>query len=481
MDQSGLASRPVRNASSGGRRRSWDQVRLFSLFCCARWRRMVGLDRIARPLLSIVKGKRHATTEDHEPDNKRAPDSANADSESESDNDNDRSGLGQLPKKKPTRLHVPQHNRTTGSSVIPAKRGAEPDDELDNSSFKSSSSQSKPTSFRDTPTLQSKPEPPRKRAVFRTHAPTEPFSSQQDAPSTISAPSFRPPTNATTDRTDISNQSEPIILESSQLSPPPSSPISSVCDFDLEQPVEDLDKRPRCPICAERIEQEFWDKFQDDINYRRMNLSLQEKFCQAHKARTADDVWLDRGYPKIDWSALRSRLDAHQDHIHAILDGDYESPFYKQHAKLVTDIKNRSNTSAVASGRFTGLRAGYYGTKGEKIMAENIIQTFSDKLRSLSRTDPLMASGGASGGVSGYVHAILVPELALGLIMEDMNCDRDKAQIILADSADIGELFNAEEDEKVPQVEIDLLDTNSVNHDSEIVYTKKPRKGFRLA
>ncbi|KEQ77208.1 hypothetical protein M436DRAFT_38980 [Aureobasidium namibiae CBS 147.97] len=213
-----------------------------------------------------------------------------------------------------------------------------------------------------------------------------------------------------------------------------------------------------------------------------MNLRLQEKFCQAHKSRTADDVWLDRGYPKIDWSALRSRLDAHQDHIHAVLDGDYESPYYKQHAKVVTDIKNRSNTAAVASGRFTGLRAGYYGTKGEKIMAENIIQTFSDKLRSLSRTDPLMASGGASGGVSGYVHAILVPEMALGLIMEDMNCDRDKAQVILADSADIGELFNAEEDEKVPQVEIDLLETSRVNDDSEIIYaTQKPRKQFRKA
>jgi hypothetical protein len=92
-----------------------------------------------------------------------------------------------------------------------------------------------------------------------------------------------------------------------------------------------------------------------------------------------------------------------------------------------------------------------------------------------------MASGGASGGVSGYVHAILVPELALGLIMEDMNCDRDKAAIILTDSADIGELFNAEEDEKVPQVEIDLLDTNTVNNDSEIVYTREPRKEFRLA
>jgi hypothetical protein len=94
-----------------------------------------------------------------------------------------------------------------------------------------------------------------------------------------------------------------------------------------------------------------------------------------------------------------------------------------------------------------------------------------------------MASGGASGGVSGFVHAILVPELALGLIMEDMNCDRDRAEVILADSADIGELFNAEEDETVPQqVEVDLLDTSGVNEKkSEIVYTKKPRKEFRRA
>ena len=97
-------------------------------------------------------------------------------------------------------------------------------------------------------------------------------------------------------------------------------------------------------------------------------MRIQERFCQAHKARTADDVWLDRGYPKIDWSALPSRLDAHHDHIHSILDGDYMSPYYKQHAKMVTKVKGRSATSAAVSGRFTGLRAGYYGTKGEKIM-----------------------------------------------------------------------------------------------------------------
>ncbi|KAH0372710.1 hypothetical protein KCU65_g843, partial [Aureobasidium melanogenum] len=330
--------------------------------------------------------------------------------------------------------------------------------------------------------VQPKTEPPKKKAGFRALPAPEPSSSQAEAPPVTSAPTFRHPVNAAADSTDISGQSQPITLDSSQLSPPPSSPISSICDFDdLENTAEPPDKSPRCPLCGEKIEQEFWDKFQDEICHRRMNLRLQERFCQAHKARTADDVWQDRGYPRIDWSALLSRLRAHHAHIHAILDGDYESPYYKQHAKLVSQSKGRSAGSAAASGRFTGLRAGYYGTKGEKIMAENIIQKFSDELRSLSKTEPLMAISGASGGVSGYVHAILVPEMAVGLIMDDMHCDRDKARLILADSADIGEMFNAEEDEKVQRVEVNLLDTSGANDDDEeVVHTQKPRKGFRL-
>ncbi|KAG9862404.1 hypothetical protein KCV02_g24496, partial [Aureobasidium melanogenum] len=206
-------------------------------------------------------------------------------------------------------------------------------------------------------TVQPQPEPPKKKAGFRTLPAPEPSSSQAEAPSVASAPTFRHHANAAADSTDISGQSQPITLESSQLSPPPSSPISSICDFDLEQ----TDKSPRCPICGEKIEQEFWDKFQDEICHRRMNLRLQERFCQAHKARTADDVWQDRGYPSINWSALQSRLRAHHAHIHAILDGNYESPYYKQHAKLVSQSKGRSAGSAAASGRFTGLRAGYYG------------------------------------------------------------------------------------------------------------------------
>ncbi|KAI4731001.1 hypothetical protein E4T49_01149 [Aureobasidium sp. EXF-10728] len=458
------------------------------------------MSRNAAPLLQTVRGKPHATAKDHEPDDKRAPDSS-----SDSDNDNDTSDLGQLRNKKPNRIRAPGRNRNTGSTVVPAKRAAEPEDELDSLVFSQSSSQSKrplktfgkktfkardkvigqqektASAFRETPPVQPKSEPPKKKAGFRTTLPAPELpSSQADAAQVVSGPTFRHLTTSAADSTDVSGQSQPILLESSQLSPPPSSPISSVCDFELEEIVEEPDKSPRCPICGEKIEQDFWDKFQDEILHKRMNLRLQERFCQAHKARTADDVWQDRGYPKIDWSVLPPRLGAHHAHINAILDGDYETPYYKQHAKLLSQTKGHSARSAAVSGRFTGLRAGYYGTKGEKIMAEHIVQTFSDKLRSLSKTEPLMAFSGASGGVSGYVHAILVPEMALGLIMEDMDCDREKARTILADSADIGEMFNAEEDEKVQRVEIDL-DASDINDDSEVVYTQKPKKGFRVA
>jgi hypothetical protein len=124
-----------------------------------------------------------------------------------------------------------------------------------------------------------------------------------------------------------------------------------------------------CPICGDKIETDFWDSFQLNSCFgKRMNLRLQEKFCQAHKARNAGDIWKDRGYPTIDWSKLPSRLSMHHKHIRAVLDGTYESPYRKQHAKILTSKKGKSAASVVSSGNFATLRAGYYGTKGEKLM-----------------------------------------------------------------------------------------------------------------
>lgn len=61
-----------------------------------------------------------------------------------------------------------------------------------------------------------------------------------------------------------------------------------------------------------------------------------------------------------------------------------------------------------------------------------------------------MAAAGVSGGVSGFVQAVLVPELALTLVTEDVGrrSDRSPAEVI-AESAELGELLHPEKEDSM--------------------------------
>ena len=77
---------------------------------------------------------------------------------------------------------------------------------------------------------------------------------------------------------------------------------------------------------------------------------------------------------------------------------------------------------------------------------------FTSKLRRLSASDDLISSG----GVSEFVQAVLVPELALLLIKDDMNIDdEEQARDVLRNSVDIGHMLNEEEDEVIQDPEPD--------------------------
>ena len=77
---------------------------------------------------------------------------------------------------------------------------------------------------------------------------------------------------------------------------------------------------------------------------------------------------------------------------------------------------------------------------------------FTSKLRLLSASDDLISSG----GVSEFVQAVLVPELALLLIKNDMNIDDEEhAREMLRNSVDIGHMLNEEEDEVIQDPEPD--------------------------
>lgn len=71
---------------------------------------------------------------------------------------------------------------------------------------------------------------------------------------------------------------------------------------------------------------------------------------------------------------------------------------------------------------------------------------FAGKIRRLASSDSLISTG----GVSGFVQAVLVPELAVMLVQADMNIDdEEKAREILRNSVEIGHMLNEEEDELI--------------------------------
>lgn len=76
---------------------------------------------------------------------------------------------------------------------------------------------------------------------------------------------------------------------------------------------------------------------------------------------------------------------------------------------------------------------------------------FASKLRRRAVTDKLISTR----GVSEYVHAVLVPELGVSLIMDDMSVDEEKAREVLRNSVDIGNLLNEEEDEIITDLDVD--------------------------
>ncbi|KAL2358124.1 RTC4-like domain-containing protein [Cryomyces antarcticus] len=241
---------------------------------------------------------------------------------------------------------------------------------------------------------------------------------------------------------------------SSPLSSPPSSEAldhrAEHDDLDLP-PVSPYTSKVECPICKEWIDRSCMEDF--EAAYTRgkvMNVRTQTRFCRAHKRAGALATWQTRGYPKIDWDNLETRLRRHHPRLEAVLK-QREPSFYRN--RLETKL-NSGAGRIVEKGidEMDEFVPGYYGSKGARLMTDSIMAAFSRTLRRLAVSDRLVSAIGVSGGVSGYVQAVLVPELAMSLVKEDLRLTDDddvRAREVLAESAEVGELVNEEEVERV--------------------------------
>ncbi|KAF3061461.1 hypothetical protein GL218_03483 [Daldinia childiae] len=185
----------------------------------------------------------------------------------------------------------------------------------------------------------------------------------------------------------------------------------------------------RCPMCREVVDAELLAKHSD---HGRMNIKKQAAFCRLHKRRAASDSGTRKGYPKVNWEKLDTRLDMYQGLLKEILEGTRKSHYCELLRENVEAGKNRTLLKTDDS-----LTPGYYGPHGLRVMTEYILRTLSSVIRKRAIEDRLVSAR----GYTGYVQAVLVPELAVRLIMEDMDIPEEKARDIMLESIDVGELL----------------------------------------
>ncbi|KAL2012968.1 hypothetical protein VTN00DRAFT_493 [Thermoascus crustaceus] len=245
-------------------------------------------------------------------------------------------------------------------------------------------------------------------------------------------------------------------LDDDSLSSPLSSPTSDL-SLELSQeekallaaekaapPAPPPPSESLCPMCKQPVEPEHLAEF---MAQPRRRVRDQHRFCESHRARSAEKEYRERGYPMVDWNKFNDRIRGHFAALEKILEPDYPSSYYRN--ILDTDLKSgkaRNFRLMLSGDGLERISCGYYGTRGASMMLNAVTTRFSKKLRRLAATDNVIKTA----GVTIYAQAVLVPELSVLLVKEDMNVNDEDARQILRESIDIGEKVNYAPNDVVP-------------------------------
>ena len=205
----------------------------------------------------------------------------------------------------------------------------------------------------------------------------------------------------------------------------------------------------RCPLCHSKVDHLHLETFKFG---RRLNIRDQQCFCQEHKLRDAEKLWVKKKYPNINWLDITNdRIPKQIALLGRILNRTQESYYRDQLDAAMEEAKSRRGLQRyLTEGVVDIAKHGYYGPKGAKIMGRVITEHMSDALRQQLKQDKVARAA----GVGGYVNAVLVPELAVRLVMEDMLLDDEgQARDVLSESANVGLLLNADDDESLTREE----------------------------
>lgn len=208
----------------------------------------------------------------------------------------------------------------------------------------------------------------------------------------------------------------------------------------------------RCTLCSKPVEQdEYWNFWKG----KDKTVKNKSAFCHAHKKKSAQKKYTQKGYPDIDWKSLPRRIRRNKTTLLQILNNDRSSIHRDRYEPLALTGK-----AAAVPSRRTDLAEdvqeelesyaldekaaypGYYGPHGRRVITESVMDTLKVEMKNCK--DRVVQGS----GIAAFVQAVMVPEVAILLIMDDCSVGREEADEIREKTYDMGLLLNEEiEDE----------------------------------
>lgn len=185
-----------------------------------------------------------------------------------------------------------------------------------------------------------------------------------------------------------------------------------------------------CPWCGEAVDKKLLDDFSKG---KRMNVQMQTTFCDKHKKQAGHQEWQQKRYPAIEWDTLKERFNPHHALLLRIINGS-DSHFRSIHKQKVERGRARSMKKE------GNLTPGYYGPRGFNAMCDYLVGAFGALLKKKAVSDKTIAGRGSAA----FIQNVLVAELAVQLIMEDLDLCEDDARITLQESKGLGELLHGD-------------------------------------
>ena len=193
----------------------------------------------------------------------------------------------------------------------------------------------------------------------------------------------KPPPSSKTDSSIQSTSFDDANTESPLSSPPPETPGLSPTQRNIEYVHNaildsDLIRSSRCPLCKDRIDDEFYKSHFG--GEERLTMRQQTNICKAHKKHQAELQWKEQQYPKIDWQRMDERLKQYHNDLDLMLQGRKFSFYRNAFEDIIKTRKDRTFRKDLLNGKdLEGSTAGYYGSRGARIMYEIFFKDLKER------------------------------------------------------------------------------------------------------